>query len=80
MKSLNKIIKTRWQDGYDTLGYRMPNLKTPAWKRLPAIRHIRAVLLLIKVARHRQMMADLGFIPNDYDSFIIDGIWLGRER
>ena len=80
MKSLNKIIETRWQDGYDALGYRMPNLKTPAWKRLPAIRYIRAILLLIKVARHRQVMADLGFIPNDYDRFVVDGIWLGKEQ
>jgi hypothetical protein len=52
----------------------------PTWKRLPIIRHVRALVLSERVAKHNAAWLGLGFTQRGYDAWVLRGIWLGMER
>lgn len=66
-----------WEKYGEELGYVMP--QAPDWKRLPIIRHARAIWLKIQVERHYTKWAGIG-IRTGYDDWVINGIWMGKER
>lgn len=69
---------TDWErDGID-FGWVMPT--APLWKRLPVIRHVRAMYLTIQVSRHNQFWLAMGAVPNGYDAWVLHGIFIGKER
>jgi hypothetical protein len=58
-------------------GWTMP--AAPRWKRLPAIRHVRATVLGVRVGWHNERWRSLGMVPTGYDDWVIFGIWHGQE-
>jgi hypothetical protein len=60
------------------LGWQRPT--APRWKRLPVIRHIRAIRAAIAVDRHERFYRSIGLIPTGYDQWVIHGIWHGYEE
>ena len=58
--------------------WRMPT--APLWKRLPVIRHIRAIWHSAYVAQQEAFWLSLGSIPTGYDRWVLAGIWGGMER
>lgn len=69
---------TEWEKDAQGMGWIMP--AAPRWKRLPIIRHIRAMALSFGVARHNRFYRSIGKIPTGYDSWVLHGIWIGKER
>ena len=67
-----------WKKWGEENGWKMPC--APCWKRLPMIRHARALWNGYQVERHNQLWRSLGAIPTGYDNWIIGGIWRGLER
>ena len=52
----------------------------PWWKRLPMIRHVRAVALKFKVEEHYTVcMGGLG-LRTGYDDWVLYGIWHGLTQ
>lgn len=66
-----------WEEDQEVYGWRMPC--APRWKRLPIIRHARAMWARFQVNRHNAFWRSLGRIPTGYDDWVVFGIWLGRE-
>lgn len=65
------------KDGAEN-GWQMPT--APRWKRLPIIRHLRAIYWHNKVERHYRMCAALGMVGRTgYDEWVVYGIWHGME-
>lgn len=56
-------------------GWVMP--EAPLWKRLPIIRHIRAIWNSYQVARWYSMVPG---IPTGYDEWVLYGMFHGLER
>ena len=52
----------------------------PWWKRLPIIRHIRAVALKWKVENHYTSGMGVFGLRTGYDDWVLYGIWHGLER
>ncbi len=68
----------RWQkDGYE-FGWTMPY--AAAWKRLPVIRHIRAISAKIQIERWYSFGPGSIGLRSGYDDWIVYGIWSGQER
>jgi hypothetical protein len=67
-----------WEQDAIDFGWVMPT--APRWKRLPVIRHVRAIWLSGKVARQTYAYIQFGFIPSGYDKWVLRGIWIGKER
>ena len=65
------------QDGNE-MGWEMPS--APWWKRLPVIRHIRAIYGLIKLEQHNRFWLRAGLIPTGYDEWVVYGIARGMEK
>lgn len=63
-------------DGEDH-GWLMPPVAR--WKRLPVIRHVRAMLATLAVDEHEALWRAAGLIPTGYDRWVIYGIWYGLE-
>jgi hypothetical protein len=59
-------------------GWEMPRVVW--WKRLPVIRHIRAIYHQWEVNHRNQMYQYMGMIPTGYDDWICYGIWHKQER
>lgn len=55
-------------------GWSLPS--SPWWKRLPIIRHVRALFLAYCVERHERAWSGIG-IPTGYDQWILFGLWHG---
>lgn len=68
-----------WYQDMVRCGWQMPVV--PRWKTLPIIRHVRAFIGLWRVNRHREAMraTGLGMLDTGYDSWVLYGIWHGRE-
>lgn len=66
-----------WKADGDRFGYEMP--AAPWWKRLPVIRHIRALIAAYRVENHNRFYRALGMIPTGYDSWVVFGIAQGFE-
>ena len=69
---------TPWEKDAQGMGWSMPT--APAWKRLPIIRHVRAIYHAINVSRHNAFYRSMGMIPTGYDEWVVHGIWKGKER
>ena len=67
----------RWKRDAEDFGWIMP--AAPCWKRVPVIRHIRAIWGGWQVARHEAFYRALGGIPTGYDRWVLFGIWHGKE-
>lgn len=67
-----------WLEDGKAYGWVMPS--APWWRRLPIIRHIRAIRGRIAVARHNAFWIYMGKIPSGYDNWVLYGIWHGLER
>jgi hypothetical protein len=52
----------------------------PKWKRLPVIRHFRAMYGAYQVARFEREVAFLGGINTGQDDWVLYGIFHGLER
>ena len=52
----------------------------PWWKRLPTIRHVRAILLKLRVERHYNSGVGQYGLRSGYDDWVLYGIWHGYER
>lgn len=68
----------RWIEDGERHGWVMPS--APWWKRLPIIRQVRAAWARHKVDQHNAFWMAMGSIPTGYDSWVIFGIWHGKER
>lgn len=67
-----------WLAQGERCGWRMHG--APWWKRLPIIRHIRALWHSWRAYHwHRYGPGSIG-IPTGYDNWVIYGIWYGKER
>lgn len=67
-----------WYRDAERNGWVMP--VSPWWKRLPIIRHVRAVYGSIMVSRHNSFWLSAGLIPTGYDQWVLHGIWHGEDR
>ncbi len=67
-----------WEKDRQQFGWEMP--ETAWWKRLPGIRHIRCAYHKSKVDRHNHFWSSLGSIPTGYDSWVLFGMAMGKER
>jgi hypothetical protein len=67
-----------WFEDKQLNGWEMP--AATWWKRLPVIRHIRAIYYRSKVVRHNAFWISVGKIPTGYDSWVVYGIARGMER
>jgi hypothetical protein len=67
-----------WEVAAAENGWEMP--PAPKWKRLPIIRHVRAIWLSQQVARHNYFYGQIGLAPTGYDEWVCAGIWQGKER
>ena len=67
-----------WENDGRDYGWQMPS--APLWKRLPVIRHVRAIYNVIMIDRHERLWRSLGAIPSGYDRWVVWGIWHGQER
>ena len=52
----------------------------PWWKRLPVIRHLRAIALRFKVEHHYTSGMGVFGLRTGYDEWVLYGIWHGLER
>lgn len=68
----------RWHQSASDYGWKMPS--APWWKRLPVIRHIRAKWTQIQVERWYAYGPGSIGIRSGYDSWVIYGIWHGKEN
>jgi hypothetical protein len=67
-----------WLDDAEDNGWLMPS--APKWKRLPVVRHIRAMYHSWRVSRHQQMWtAATGALHSGYDRWVIYGMARGWE-
>jgi hypothetical protein len=67
-----------WLEDKEANGWKMPSAVW--WKRLPVIRHIRAIYYKGRVSRHNAFWISVGQIPTGYDSWVVYGIARGMER
>lgn len=68
----------RWRHDGEEWGYSMP--AATAWKRLPIVRHIRAIRAKIAVEHWYAFGPGSIGLRSGYDDWIIFGIWHGLER
>ncbi|QPC43985.1 hypothetical protein HW532_15580 [Kaustia mangrovi] len=67
-----------WREAGKLNGWRMPY--APWWKRLPVIRHIRALLIAERIGRwYRHGPGSIG-LRTGYDDWVLVGIWHGLEE
>ena len=52
----------------------------PWWMRLPAVRHVRAVIYRVEVRQWNAAMRSVGMVPSGYDDWVVYGIAKGMER
>lgn len=69
-------VERWWFDGGKN-GWEMPS--APRWKRLPIIRHVRAIFGAIMVERWYHSGPGLIGIRTGYDEWVLFGIWHGLE-
>ena len=74
----DKANATRWAEIGDQQGWTMPS--APLWKRLPLIRHVRAVYHSFRLTIWEEQWTALGYCPNDNDDWVTYGMWRGKER
>ena len=67
-----------WEDDGKLNGWQMP--RAPRWKRLPVIRHIRAIYHNWRVSQHEWFYSRIGMLTSGYDRWVLHGIWRGKER
>lgn len=67
-----------WREDAEANKWVMP--AAPFWKRLPIVRHLRAISHSIGVSRHNALVRSIGMIPSGYDRWVLFGIWHGMER
>jgi hypothetical protein len=72
------ILHDDWSEVGKRNGWVMP--AAPRWKRLPVVRHLRALRAAWYVYENEAFWGRLGMIPNGYDRWVLHGIWKGRER
>ena len=68
---------TDWEWAQSEFGWEMP--AAVWWKRLPIIRHIRAIYAAIQVDRHNRFYRRIGLASTGYDEWVCAGIWRGKE-
>jgi hypothetical protein len=69
----------RWFRDASRHGWTMPT--APEWKRLPVVRHIRAVAAKIAIERwYASGPGSIGAFRSGYDDWVVYGIWYGLER
>jgi hypothetical protein len=68
----------RWlEDGLQN-NWQMP--RAAWWKRLPGVRHVRAVWHVGRVAQYQAYYRSMGLLPTGYDEWVLWGIAHGMER
>lgn len=67
----------KWETDGQRYEWKMPS--APRWKRLPIIRHIRALKLKVAVERHYSAGIGMIGIRSGYDDWVIYGVWYGLE-
>lgn len=67
-----------WLQDKEAYGWEMP--AAPWWKKLPIIRHVRAIWAKIQVERWYSHGPGLLGIRSGYDDWIVYGIFHGKER
>jgi hypothetical protein len=68
----------RWKKDARDFGWVMPS--APWWKRLPAVRHVRAFRYALRVREWRRVVTIMGMVPSGYDDWVVYGIAKGMER
>lgn len=68
----------RWERDGREFGWRMPY--APWWKRMPVVRHFRALWASVKVGRHEAFWLSIGMASSGYDHWVLYGIATGQER
>lgn len=69
----------RWADVGQEFGWRMPAKPPVWWKRLPLVRHVRAIWLLYQIERWYGYGPGSIGLRSGYDDWVVEGIWLGQE-
>jgi hypothetical protein len=67
-----------WKSDGIERGWVMPS--APWWKKLPVVRHVRAIRHRLGVRRWNALVASVGMIPSGYDEWVVYGIARGMER
>lgn len=68
----------RWTTMAQDYGYTMPF--APLWKRLPVIRHVRALYAKWQIERWYAYGPGSIGLRTGYDDWVVYGIWAGKER
>lgn len=69
---------TLWKRTGESNGWLMPI--APRWKRLPVIRHFRALAGAVAVSKHEAIYEHTGMISTGYDQWVLWGMFHGYER
>lgn len=73
------VIDPNWVEDGRQNGWIMP--AAPRWKRLPVIRHLRAVWHRVRVERHQAFWTGAtGALHSGYDHWVLYGMARGQER
>lgn len=67
-----------WLEDKQVNGWEMPTASW--WKRLPIVRHVRAIYHRVRLYHHNSFYLSIGMIPSGYDNWVIYGIAKGMER
>lgn len=67
-----------WRRDGERFGWKMP--RAPSWKRLPVIRHIRAMRLRIQIELWYAAGPGSIGLRSGYDNWVLFGIRRGMER
>lgn len=69
---------SEWLRQQKKYGWQMPT--APWWKRLPVVRHIRAIWIMWQIERWYAYGPGSIGIRTGYDDWVAYGIWRGMER
>jgi hypothetical protein len=66
-----------WKKDGEDFGWIMPS--APWWKKLPVVRHVRAIIYRVEVRQWNAAMRSVGMVRSGYDEWVLYGIACGME-
>jgi hypothetical protein len=74
---MSNLEMERWKRDGDLFGWKMPT--APTWKRLPLIRHVRAIRAKFSIELWYAFGPGSIGIRSGFDDWVVFGIWHGME-
>lgn len=72
------MLNDAWEQDRVDFDWQMP--VAPWWKRLPIIRHVRAMRTKILIERWYAFGPGTMGLRSGYDDWVVTGMWHGKER